>query len=73
MELIDTSKLKQLGLAYRIANEYDYVPQEDKTAQEIFDDYGYGTVEEIQAVLDEYNGWSCYDITEGLLTEIEGL
>lgn len=64
-------KLKQLALAYRIANEYDYVPQEDITAQEIFDNYGFGDVETIQDVLDDYSGWNCYDITQEILTEIE--
>lgn len=65
-------ELKELSLAYKAANEYDYCPSSEK-AEYICENLFAADVEELKAVLDEYQGWSPGDIKEKVFIIIDGL
>lgn len=64
--------LKRLALAHQIAEAFDYV-QESSMAQEIADDYGFGSKEDIEDACEEYEGWSDGDLVSKIISEIKNL
>lgn len=64
-------EVKDLALAYKIANEFDYMPGSDRILdiRSIFD------LEEsiVTRICDNYEGWSCSNLINEIISKIENI